>query len=148
VCSTLHISTPGDAADVNPVIQFLPHTLQHPMVDSSHFSTQLPSSGKIRKYAMMTHYTLGEFLCLLICSFLLCLSWVLHCRVRKSRTDLWITLYYLEEFRLQRSKTWYNKIISNSRNNSVHYFTWSVIHQADDADGSTGFLFILFCAWR
>jgi hypothetical protein len=38
VCPTLqvlHISTPGDAADVNPVIQFLPHTLQHPMVDSS-----------------------------------------------------------------------------------------------------------------
>jgi hypothetical protein len=69
----LHISTPGDAADVNPVIQFLPHTLQHPMVDSSHFLTQLPSSGKIRKYAMMTHYTLGEFLYLLICSFLLCL---------------------------------------------------------------------------
>jgi hypothetical protein len=79
VCPTLqvlHISTPGDAADVNPVIQFLPDTLQHPMVDSSHFSTQLPSSGKTRKYAMMTHYTLGEILCLLICSFLLCLSWL------------------------------------------------------------------------
>jgi hypothetical protein len=58
-----------------------------------HFSTQLPSSGKTRKYAMMTHYTLGEFLYLLICSFLLCLSWLLHCRVRKSRRDLWITLY-------------------------------------------------------
>jgi hypothetical protein len=48
------------------------------MVDSSHFSIQLPSSGKTRKYAMMMHYTLGEFLCLLICSFLLCLSWLLH----------------------------------------------------------------------
>jgi hypothetical protein len=69
------------------------------MVDSSHFSTQLPSSGKTRKYAMMTHCTLGEFLCVLICSFLLCLSWLLHCRVRKSRRDLWITLYINDSFR-------------------------------------------------
>jgi hypothetical protein len=38
-------------------------------------------------------HTLGEFLYLLICSFLLCLSWLLYCRVRKSRRDLWITLY-------------------------------------------------------
>ena len=38
---------------------------------------------------------LGELLYLLICSFLPCLSWLLRCRVRKSRRDLWITsLYY------------------------------------------------------
>jgi len=36
---------------------------------------------------------LGEILYLLICSFLPCLSWLLHSRVRKSRRDLWITLY-------------------------------------------------------
>ena len=36
---------------------------------------------------------LGEILYLLICSFLLCLSWLLRSRVRKSRRDLWITLY-------------------------------------------------------
>jgi hypothetical protein len=100
VCVLLYrcsISTPDDAADVNPVIQFLPHTLQHPMVDSSHFSTQLPSSGTTRMYAVMTHYALGEFLCLLVCSFLLCLSWLLYYRVRKSRRDLRITLYFVCE---------------------------------------------------
>jgi hypothetical protein len=32
---------------------------------------------------------------LLICSFLPCLSWLLRSRVRKSRRDLWITLYKL-----------------------------------------------------
>ena len=32
---------------------------------------------------------------LLICSFLPCLSWLLGSRVRKSRRDLWITLYIL-----------------------------------------------------
>ena len=37
---------------------------------------------------------LGEILYLLICSFLSCLSSLLHSRVRKSRRDLWITLYY------------------------------------------------------
>jgi hypothetical protein len=37
-CPTLQVldmSTLGDAADVNPVIKFLPHTLQHLAVDSS-----------------------------------------------------------------------------------------------------------------
>ena len=36
---------------------------------------------------------LGEILYLLICNFLPCLSWLLRSRVRKSRRDLWITLY-------------------------------------------------------
>ena len=36
---------------------------------------------------------LGEILYLLICSFLPYLSWLLRSRVRKSRRDLWITLY-------------------------------------------------------
>ena len=36
---------------------------------------------------------LGEILYILICSFLPCLSWLLRSRVRKSRRDLWITLY-------------------------------------------------------
>ena len=35
-----------------------------------------------------------KILYLLICSFLPCLSWLLRSRVRKSRRDLWITLYY------------------------------------------------------
>ena len=37
---------------------------------------------------------------LLICSFLPCLSWLLRSRVRKSRRDLWITLYIKVEFKL------------------------------------------------
>ena len=36
---------------------------------------------------------LGKILYLLICSFLPCLSWLLRTRVRKSRRDVWITLY-------------------------------------------------------
>ena len=36
---------------------------------------------------------LGDILYLLIYSFLPCLSWLLRSRVRKSRRDLWITLY-------------------------------------------------------
>jgi hypothetical protein len=37
------MSTLGDTADVNPVIKFLPHTLQHLVVDSSD-SLRDPSS--------------------------------------------------------------------------------------------------------
>jgi hypothetical protein len=35
VLQVLDISTLPDAADVNPVIKFLPHTLQYLVVDSS-----------------------------------------------------------------------------------------------------------------
>jgi hypothetical protein len=38
--------------------------------------------------------TLGEILYLLMCSFLLCVSWLLRSRVRNFRRDLWITLYF------------------------------------------------------
>ena len=40
---------------------------------------------------------LGRILYLLICSFLPCLSWLLSSRVRKSRRDLWITLYLYKQ---------------------------------------------------
>jgi hypothetical protein len=33
----LDVSTLGDTADVNPVIKFLPHTLQHLAVDSNDY---------------------------------------------------------------------------------------------------------------
>ena len=49
---------------------------------------------------------LGEFLYLLIWSFLPCLSWLLRSRVRKSRKDLWITLVYST-----------NRMSENSTNN-------------------------------
>ena len=61
-----------------------------------HFSSWLPPSGGTWKYAKAssTKKKLGEILYVLICSFLPYLSWLLRSRVRKSRRDLWITLYY------------------------------------------------------
>ena len=61
----------------------------------SHFSSRLPPSSGTCKYAKApsTQKKLGKILYLLICSFLPCLSWLLRNRVRKSRRDLWITLY-------------------------------------------------------
>ena len=59
-----------------------------------HFSSRLPPSDGTWKYAKApSTKKLGEILYLLMCSFLLCLSWLLRSRVRKSRKDLWITLY-------------------------------------------------------
>ena len=53
---------------------------------------------------------LGEILYLLICSFLPCLSWSLRSRVRKSRRDLWITLYnFLINHFCISLKEWYTK---------------------------------------
>ena len=62
-----------------------------------HFSSRLPSSGGTWKCAKApsSKKKLGEILHILICSFLPCLSWLLRSRVRKSRRDLWITLYYV-----------------------------------------------------
>jgi hypothetical protein len=59
------------------------------------FRHYCPPSGETCKYATApsTKKKLGEVLCLLICSFLPCLSWLLRSQVRKSRRDLWITLY-------------------------------------------------------
>jgi hypothetical protein len=55
-----------------------------------HVSSRLPPSGETRKYvtAPSTKRKLGEILYLLICSFLLCLSWLLRSRFRKFRRDL------------------------------------------------------------
>jgi len=56
--------------------------------------SRLPPSGGTWKYAKApSTKKLGEILNLLMCSFLPCLSWLLRSRVRKSRRDLWITLY-------------------------------------------------------
>ena len=78
-----------------------------------HFSSRLPPSGGTWKYAKTpsTKKKLGEILYLLICSFLPCLSWLLRSRVRKSRRDLWITLYctrfcFPEERSVNRQTVW------------------------------------------
>ena len=57
-----------------------------------HFSSRLPPSGGTCKCAKAPS---TEFLYLLICSFLPFLSWLLRNRVRKSRKELWITLYII-----------------------------------------------------
>jgi hypothetical protein len=46
-------------------------------------------------WRLVQRKTLREMLYLLICSFQLCLSWLLRSRVRKPRRELWITLYIL-----------------------------------------------------
>ena len=75
-CPTLQVldmSTLGDAADVNPVIKFLPHTL--------HMCGTCKVGQKF-----------GVSLLLLTCSPLAWPSRLLYRRGRKSRRDLWITL--------------------------------------------------------
>jgi len=55
-----------------------------------HVSSRLPPSSETCKYATApsTKKKLGEILYLLICSFLLCLSWLLRSQVQKSQRDL------------------------------------------------------------
>ena len=62
------------------------------------FFSRLPPSGWTWKYAKApSTKKLGEILYLLICSFLPCLSCLLRSRVRNSRRDLWITLYFVSQ---------------------------------------------------
>ena len=73
---------------------------------------------------------LGEILYLMICSFLPCLSWLLRSRVRKSRRDLWITLYNscvlscynapMDIFRIGLCKFWF---VSLKPEYSYHFFS-------------------------
>jgi hypothetical protein len=64
-----------------------------------HVSSRLPPCGETSKYATAPitppppKKKLGEILYLLICSLLLCLSWLLRCRVWKFRRHVRITLY-------------------------------------------------------
>jgi hypothetical protein len=73
------------------VEKWLPSTMGCCSVCGRNWITGLTSAASPGVYIWSTckvGHTLGEFLCLLICSFLLCLSWLLYCRVRKSRRDL------------------------------------------------------------
>ena len=55
---------------------------------------------------------LGKILYLLICSFLPCLSWLVRSRFRKSRRDLWITLYTPA---INLSCLLYSRVLTNVR---------------------------------
>ena len=77
-------------------IKFLQHALQHVSLELD-WITELTSAASPTVHISSTckvGQKLGEILYLLICSFLPCLSWLLRSRVRKSRKDLWITLYF------------------------------------------------------
>jgi hypothetical protein len=56
-------------------------------------SGALRNQQLVQNLVQLVQKKLGEILYLLICSFLPCLSWLLRSRLRKSRRDLWITLY-------------------------------------------------------
>jgi len=61
-----------------------------------HFTSRIPPSGGTCKYAKAPSIKkLGEILCLLISSFLPCLSSLFRSRVRKFRRDLWISQYMI-----------------------------------------------------
>ena len=95
-CSTLQMIdmfTLGDAADVNPVIRFLPHTCN---ACGRNFITGLTSAASPRVDISNTckvEQKLGVSLPLLTCSPSAWPSRLLYRRGRKSRWDLWITLY-------------------------------------------------------
>jgi hypothetical protein len=94
-CPTLQVldmSTPGDVADVKFGNFDKFHDTERFFIPCPrHVSSRLPPSGKICKYATApsTHTKkLGEILYLFICSFQLCLSWLLCSGVRKFRRDI------------------------------------------------------------
>ena len=87
----IDMSTLGDAADVNPVIKFLPHTLR-----GRNLITGLASAVSPRVDTSSTckvGQKLGVSLPLLTCSPSAWPSRLLYRRGRKSRKDLWITLH-------------------------------------------------------
>jgi hypothetical protein len=92
-CPTLQVldmSTLGDAVDVNPVIKFLPHTCNVCVITglTSAASPRVDISSNCK-----VGQKFGVSIPLLTCSPSAWLSRLLYRRGRKSRRDLWITLY-------------------------------------------------------
>ena len=98
-CPTLQVidmSTLGDVAYVNPVIKFLPHT-RATHVCGRNLITGLAYATSPRVDISMTckvGQKFGVSLPLLTCSPSAWPSRLLYRRCRKSRRDLWITLYF------------------------------------------------------
>ena len=96
-CPTLQVLdlfTLGDAADVNPVIKFLPHTCN---VCGRNLITGLTTvtSPKVDiSSTCKVGQNLGVSVHLLTCSPSAWPSRLLYRRGRKSRRDLWTTLYF------------------------------------------------------
>jgi hypothetical protein len=93
-CPTLQVldmSTLGDAADVKfGNFDEFQDTERFFIPYPRHVSSRLPPSDKTCKYATTpsTQKKLEEILYLFLCSFLLCLSWLLRSGVRNIRRDL------------------------------------------------------------
>jgi hypothetical protein len=93
-CPTLQgldMSTLGEAVDVKfGNFGIFQDTERFFIPCPRHVSSRLPPSDKTCKYgtARSTQKKLGKILYLFICSFLLCLSWLLRGGVRKFRRDL------------------------------------------------------------
>jgi hypothetical protein len=98
-CPTLQVldmCTLGDAADVNPVIKFLRHVLRNAC--RRNLITGLTSAASPRVHISSTckvGQKLGVSLPLLSCSPSAWPFRLLYRRGRKSRRDLWITVYVL-----------------------------------------------------
>jgi len=72
---------------------------------------------------------LGEILYLLICSFLLCLSWLLRSRIQKSQRDLWITLYINDKRAVHENECyvhvyWYSEIFKRKLCSKCAFFNY------------------------
>jgi hypothetical protein len=99
-CPTLQVldmSTLGDATDVNPVIKFLPHTVNHWLASAASPRVDISSTCKVGQ-------KLGVSLPLLTWSPSAWPSRLPYRRVRKSEKDLWITLYVYNKYLFMRSK--------------------------------------------
>jgi hypothetical protein len=117
ICPTLQVlgmSTLGDAEDVNPVIKFLPHVINHSGDEGSWRQSPLSASRfcNVCGRNLITGLTSAESprveisstckvgqklwvsLPLLTCSPSAWPSRLLYRRGRKSRRDLWVTLYF------------------------------------------------------
>jgi hypothetical protein len=70
----------------------------------------------------LVHKKPGEILYLLICSFLLCLSWFLRSRVRNFRRDLWITPY---------SFFYYISILDNIETLKCFWYFFALLSRVD-----------------
>ena len=96
----LDVSTLGDGADVNPEIKFLPHTCN---VCGRNLITGLTSAASPRvdiSSNCKVGQKLGVPVPLLTCSASAWPSRLLYRRGRKSRRDLWITLYNCDSLTL------------------------------------------------
>ena len=93
----LDMSTLGDAADVNPVIKFLPHTCKARVWQELDYRIDILTSAASPRVDISSTCKVGQkigvSLPLLTCSPSAWPSRLLYRRGRKFRSDLWITLY-------------------------------------------------------